>query len=55
VARAAALGLRAEALPRPLSHGEINQQLGAEESYTAAVESFMGSLDPTLMQVLIGR
>lgn len=55
VARAALLGVRAEALPRPLSHAEINQKLGLEESYTAAVESFMGSLDPTLMRALTGR
>ena len=54
-AHAVALGVRAKVLPRPLSHAGINQQLGAEEGHTAAVESFLGSLGPSLMRVLIGR
>ena len=39
------LGGRAEVLPQPLSHGEINARLGLESPYTRAVEAFMGSLD----------
>ena len=38
-------GGRAEVLPQPLSHGEINARLGLESPYTRAVEAFMGSLD----------
>ena len=38
-------GGRAEVLPQPLSHGEINARLGLDSDYTRAVETFMGSLD----------
>ncbi|MGH8459169.1 MAG: alpha/beta hydrolase fold domain-containing protein, partial [Nevskiales bacterium] len=55
VARAVSLGVRAESLPRPLSHGEINQQLGLESGYTAAVEAFMGSLDTEVRDALKAR
>lgn len=54
-ARAASLGVRAETLPQPLSHAQINQQLGLESAYTAAVESFMASFDPILMRSLPAR
>jgi acetyl esterase/lipase len=43
--RARALGVRVEVLPEPLSHGDINGQLGYPSSYTTAVEHFMGTLD----------
>lgn len=47
-----ALGGRAEVLPRDLTHGEINANLGLESDYTRAVETFMGSLDPVVAQRL---
>lgn len=47
-----ALGGRAEVLPQDLTHGEINANLGLESSYTRAVETFMGSLDPAVAQRL---
>ena len=47
-----ALGGRAEVLPQPLTHGEINAQLGQEGGYTQAVERFMASLDATVAQRL---
>ena len=38
-------GGRAEVVPKDLTHGEINAQLGLDSDYTRAVEAFMGSLD----------
>ncbi len=55
VVRAVSLGGRAESLQQPLSHGEINQQLGLESGYTAAVEAFMGSLDTEVRDALKAR
>ncbi|MDP2248523.1 MAG: alpha/beta hydrolase, partial [Nitrosomonadales bacterium] len=46
------LGLRVEVLQQTMSHGEINERLGADEPYTAAVEAFMSSLDPQLAALL---
>ena len=48
VARAKALGRQAQQLPEALSHKEINEQLGAENGYTAAVDQFIASLHPGL-------
>lgn len=39
------LGMSVEVLPQPLSHGEINQLLGADGAYTQAVDAFLGRLD----------
>ncbi len=47
-----ALGGRASVLPQPLSHGDINGELGLESGYTRAVEAFMASLDPVVAQRL---
>jgi arylformamidase len=44
VAQAVRLGVRAQVLPQDLSHGEINEQLGASGRYTQAVEEFLASL-----------
>lgn len=38
------LGVRVQVLPQPLSHGEINAQLGQAGDYTAAVDGFLRSL-----------
>ena len=37
---------------RPLSHGEINSELGKPGAYTDAVEAFMASLDPSVAALL---
>ncbi len=50
--RVRALGGRASVLPQPLSHGDINGELGLESGYTRAVEAFMASLDPLVAQRL---
>jgi len=44
VAKAAALGAHAVALPVALTHKEINRDLGVPSSYTDSVEAFMRSL-----------
>jgi arylformamidase len=54
-AKATSLLARVEVLQQPLSHGQINAQLGQQNSYTAAVEKFMASLDPQLKQLLSAR
>ena len=54
-ARAAALGVRVEVLEQDRSHGQINTQLGEESAYTAAVETFMGSLERELASRLQGQ
>lgn len=46
--RAAAVGVRAEVLPQPLSHAQVNATLGEPGAYTAAVDRFLASLDPQL-------
>ena len=51
-AKAKELGLRAETLGEPLSHGEINAELGKPNAYTDAVEAFMASLDPAVAALL---
>lgn len=51
-ARATELGTRAETLGQPLSHGEINDELGKSGAYTDAVEAFMTSLDPNVAALL---
>jgi len=51
-AKSTELGTRAETLGEPLSHGEINAELGKPGTYTDAVEAFMASLDPTVAALL---
>lgn len=43
--KAASLGSSATVLPQALSHRELNVELGAPGAYTAAVDSFIRSLD----------
>jgi acetyl esterase/lipase len=50
--RMTSLGVKAAVLEQNLSHLEINQDLGLGGPYTEAVETFMGSLDPAIQQVL---
>ncbi|MBP7566579.1 MAG: alpha/beta hydrolase [Burkholderiaceae bacterium] len=51
---AGTLGVRAEVLGQPMTHGEINAQLGLPGAYTDAVEAFLASLDP-LLRARLGR
>jgi len=51
-AKSKELGTRAETLGKPLSHGEINAELGKPGAYTDAVEAFMASLDPKVAALL---
>jgi acetyl esterase/lipase len=46
-AKAKSLGVRAEVLRKDFSHREINQLLGSDATYTAAVDRFLASVDPT--------
>ena len=50
--KSAELGARAEILGEPLSHGEINGELGKPGAYTDAVEAFMASRDPDVAALL---
>jgi len=52
VEKSRGLGVRAEVLPLPMSHGAINKDLGADTDYTREVERFMAALDPTLAALL---
>ena len=47
-AKARSFGARVEVLPEDLQHGEINAQLGVPSDYTAKVDAFLASLDPSL-------
>jgi acetyl esterase/lipase len=51
-AKVVSLGARADVLEQDLSHREINQKLGIESEYTAAVESFMATLDEGVARAL---
>lgn len=42
--KAVQLGVRMEVLPEPMSHAEINRQLGLSSAYTEAVAKFISSL-----------
>jgi len=48
VDKARGFGTQARVLPENLSHGEINERLGEPSDYTAQVEAFMASLDPSV-------
>lgn len=50
--KAHSLKMRVEVLPMPLSHRQINKQLGEDSDYTRAVEAFMASLHPAVKQQL---
>lgn len=52
-AKAASMLTRVQVLEQPLSHAQINSQLGDPGAYTEAVEQFMASLDPAVRQTII--
>jgi acetyl esterase/lipase len=51
-ARAESFAVPVQVLKQPLSHGEINEQLGLDGEYTEAVEKFISGLDPVLNRLL---
>lgn len=53
--KATSLRVRSEVLEQPLSHGEINGQLGTAGAYTSAVEAFLASLDSGIAAQLSQR
>lgn len=52
VRQAKTLGVRAELSPQPMSHREINQDLGLANDETEVVEAFMASLDSRIRRRL---
>lgn len=54
-AKATSLLARVQVLEQPLSHGDINGELGKPGAYTDAVEQFMATLDPRVNQLLSDR
>jgi arylformamidase len=50
--RATALGVTSQVLKEPLSHREINEQLGTPGAYTDRVESFLRTLDYSFARAL---
>jgi len=52
VAKAESFGTRTQLLEEDKSHEEINKELGADAGYTAQVEAFLRSLDPSIAELL---
>jgi acetyl esterase/lipase len=52
VATLATVGTQGSVLEERMTHREINERLGEEPAYTAAVEDFMRQLDPTVASLL---
>ncbi len=50
--RATALGVTSQVLQEPLSHRDINEQLGVPGAYTDSVESFLRTLDYSFARAL---
>jgi len=50
--RAKALAVTAQVLKQPLSHRQINEQLGTDGAYTDSVDAFLASLDYSLARAL---
>ena len=50
--RATALGVTNQVIQQPLSHREINEQLGTPGAYTDSVESFLRTLDYSFARAL---
>ena len=50
--KATSLGIQTQVLEESMSHEQINQDLGLPGAYTAAVETYMSSLDASLMRAL---
>ncbi len=48
VSKAKSLGMLAQTLPQSLSHADINKNLGLENAYTAAVDTFLKEVDSSL-------
>ena len=55
VAKLASAGTQGSVLEERMTHKEINERLGEEPGYTAAVENFMRRLDPAVAALLGGR
>lgn len=49
------LGIRAVVMPLNKSHGALNSELGEQGSYTAGVDEFIGTLEPSLRSLLATR
>ena len=52
IAKVRRLGGTGEVLPKALSHGEVNAQVGVDAEYTAEVEHFMARLGPRIASLL---
>jgi len=50
--KAKSFGSRASVLEEDMTHGEIDARLGPHSAYTEAVEEFIRSLGPTVVQRL---
>jgi arylformamidase len=50
--RAKSLGVAVHLLKEPLSHRQINEQLGTEGAYTESIDTFLGTLDYSLARAL---
>lgn len=46
------LGVSAVVKPFEMSHGALNDELGEQSTYTASVDEFIGSLEPSLRSLL---
>lgn len=55
VAKLASAGTQGSVLEERMTHKEINQLLGKDAAYTAAVEDFMRRLDPAVADLLARR
>lgn len=53
--RLSSIGTQGSVLEQDMTHKEINQRLGEEPAYTAAVENFMRQLDPVVAAALASR
>ena len=50
--RARALGVTTQVIKQPLSHRQINQQLGLDGAYSDSVDAFLGNLDYSFARAL---
>ena len=50
--RAKSLGVAVHLLREPLSHRQINEQLGTNGAYTESIDNFLGTLDYSLARAL---
>lgn len=54
-AKAGPLGTRAQLLPEPLSHAQIDHLVGTDSGYTARIDAFLRTLDPAVAARLGGQ